>query len=717
MLAARLAYARKGIRTSPANTAKKKPHMIGWKDKATTNPQQITAESNRWPDAGILTPTGSAHRLVVIDEDVPGELARLEEALGVRLRGISTEVKTPSEGRHVHLVLPEGVEVPGSVGKNLEGDGFPGIDVRGEGNLALLPPSPGYSFNNRLPRTEAPPEFMEWAISRKKAARPPTTAGQGGSVATFVAGEDPIPNGTRHDALASILGHAHDGTRSLADLTDLAHQVNASRCVPPIGSPGDDSLDDVDRIAASIHAKPPCRRRKKRDPDPDVEEALAACSDHWYAERLPGGGRSKVRDVYRAALKSAANRSEMAEAVVDGEVVKGPAFSDSCRQLAEVANTSHMSVSRNLNRLEEMGALTRIEAPEGLAHTYILTPAKTTPRTSVTPQGQPPASPIGERLVRGVTLVRADGLNVPFFGWRSPTGNSRAGAWAAMEAFGPLTEEQLAHRLGISRPRDARRRILEPLEALGAAVRDGETWSVPEDHELVADSLWHEPYATVTRRRERTRTSEGRVVTAVEEHVTVASDGERVEAMKERHRKDRELFAQRLREAAERSEEELRQDDEIRELLNAWDDEREGLAVDEADGFVGELELVEEGRKDLGVAPESVEVPGGAGDALAGHERPQMAHTDGAPAAHTNLPSGGVLYYQETTGTPPESGDLSDLAEILGRFLERSPHRVEETPSWLANWVWSETNLGSVSKARVVSALAELGRSCTKEAA
>jgi hypothetical protein len=248
-------------------------------------------------------------------------------------------------------------------------------------------------------------------------------------------------------------------------------------------------------------------------------------------------------------------------------------------------------------------------------------------------------------------------------------------------------------------------------------VRDGEAWLLAEDHKRVAESLWHEPYATVMRRRERTKTDEGRVVTAVEEHVTVASDAERVEATRERHRKDRELFVQRLREAAERAEGELRQEDEIRELLNAWDDEREGLATDEADGFVGELERVEEGREALCGSPEGVEVPGGGGDALAGHERLQTARTDDSHAVHTDLPSRGVPYYQETTEILPESGDLSDLAKVLGRFLERCPHRAEETPSWLANWVWSETDLGSVGKARVASALDELGRSCTKEAA
>jgi bifunctional DNA primase/polymerase-like protein len=52
----RLRYAEKGVRTSPADVRNKKPHLKGWQEKATTNPQQIVAESNVWPEAGILTP-------------------------------------------------------------------------------------------------------------------------------------------------------------------------------------------------------------------------------------------------------------------------------------------------------------------------------------------------------------------------------------------------------------------------------------------------------------------------------------------------------------------------------------------------------------------------------------------------------------------------------------------------------------------------------------
>jgi len=709
MLAARMAYARKGIRTSPADTAKKKPHLKGWQEKATTNPQQITAESNRWPDAGILTPTGSLDGRLVIDEDVPGELERLERELRVPLRGITTEVRTPSGMIHAHFSLPEGIEVDGSVGKNV-GDGFVGLDVRGKGNMVLLPPTASYTFANRLPMAEAPPELTEWAGSRRKAKAPEGAGKRGTGTGIHLEPGAVVPLHSRNWAIVRFIGASHDGRRSLEDLITMGIAYRDASFEEPASFPD----EEIAKVARWIVGKPPCRRRKKREPNPEVEEALGACSDYWYTQRLPGGGRSKVRDVYRAALKSAAKRSEMVEALVDGEVVEGPAFSDSCRQLAEVANTSHMSVSRNLNRLEELGALTKIDAPEGLARTYILTPTKTNPRTGVTPPGQPSASPIGKRLVRGVTVARADELNVPFFGWRSPTGNSRAGAWAAMEAFGPQTEEELAESLGISRPRDVRRRILEPMEELRAAVRDGETWSLPNDHERVTDSLWHEPYATVTRRRERTRTAEGRVVTAVEEYVTVASDAERVEAIRERHRKDRELFAQHLREAAERAEEELRQEDEIRGFLNVWDDERQALAVADADGFVGELEPVEEavgGPVEMPEVPEVPEVFVDAGDDLTGQERPQMGHTDDAHTRHIDRPLGGVPYYRETTEILPESGGLSDLAMALGRYLDLNPGRSNESPSWLGIALWAEGYTeGKPDEASVACAMGELDR-------
>ena len=60
----------------------------------------------------------------------------------------------------------------------------------------------------------------------------------------------------------------------------------------------------------------------------------------------------------------------------------------------------------------------------------------------------------------------------------------------------------------------------------------------------------------------------------------------------------------------------------------------------------------------------------------------------------------------------------SDLAEALGRFLERCPHRVNERPSWLANYLWSEELVDhKPDEIRVAHALGELRGRKRREAA
>jgi hypothetical protein len=652
MLAARLAYAKKGVRTSPADTERKKPHLKGWQRKATTNPQQITAESNRWTRAGILTPTGSPDRRLVVDEDVAGELERLEEKLEIALRGTTTEVSTPSGRPHLHFSLPEGVEVPGSVGKNVKDD-FEGLDVRGEGNMVLLPPTASYAFANRLPTAEAPPELIKWAQSRKKAAthgapRPKT------AVEKTDAGDGSIPSGTRHDALASILGRAHDGTRSLEDLRALAHEVNAARCVPPIGSPGNDPISDVDRIAESIHPKPPCRTTKKADPQ--VEELLKRCSAWWYSELLPGGGRSKLRDVYRACTMGAAKRGEARTVEVDGEEVRGLAFSESTRQIGETVRTSNVSAWKNLKRLMDAGALVAVEKPAGMAWTFVLLPPDTALAHGVNTPEQPPPSLAEEEVAGGVNPLRVDELTTPFYGWRSPVGNGGGGVEVVVEAFGEQTAEELAGRLGISRVRDLQRRRLDPLTGMGVLVRHGDTWAVPDDHASAVKRRMDEPYATVTRRRRRKTTSEGRTVVWVEETVTEASENERAEARAARHAADREQFRKMCRARLHR------------------------VAVD----CFG------------GVDPETGEI---------------LAERRDVPAPVEEAADGPVTD-SEGLEAPEQLLEVPcELTLALGRYLGLNPGRAKESPSWLGIALWAEGHVeGKPGELAVARALDELGR-------
>jgi hypothetical protein len=122
----RLRYAEKGVSTSIADTEKKKPVLKGWQTQATTDPRRIHAEFNNrsLPDYdGILTPTGEKYGRLVLDVDSLSDLKHLEETLGVKLRGISTEVRTQRGRLQIHFLWPEGVDIRNSVGKTLK-DGF-----------------------------------------------------------------------------------------------------------------------------------------------------------------------------------------------------------------------------------------------------------------------------------------------------------------------------------------------------------------------------------------------------------------------------------------------------------------------------------------------------------------------------------------------------------------------------------------------------------------
>jgi hypothetical protein len=295
---------------------RKKPVLSGWKDLATTDPRRIHSEYNSraLPEYdGILMPTGTRSGRWVLDVDGPEDLERLEEQLGVVLRGISTEVRTQSGNLQIHFLLdPRAGEVsviPNSVGKKLS-DGFELLDVRGEGGQVLLPPSAGYSFANDLPTAEAPSRLVEWAVGRKrkKGGSYGTSSNSKSTQRSSQVGDGPILSGARHDTLASILGGKHDGSRSLDELIALALEINVTRCVPPIGAPGDeDDVSDVEKIARWVFFQPPCQ--PTNGPEQERGDQLLEEAGRYWSERvLSKGGRGKLCDVFRACLVSASRK-------------------------------------------------------------------------------------------------------------------------------------------------------------------------------------------------------------------------------------------------------------------------------------------------------------------------------------------------------------------------------------------------------------------------
>jgi predicted ArsR family transcriptional regulator len=574
----------------------KSPHYIrgilehGHKD-ATSDSRKVEAMWARHPKASIGL---RLEQYVVVDTDVRPErgidgysgLSELEAKHGALPK--TWTISTPSGGEQSYFIVPKGVNLT-----NKTGDGAlaPGVEFKASGYV-LVPPSPGYSVKHRRPVEELPDTWVEFLTEPATAEdRAPSGHARDTPVNTDIEGPI-IPEHQRNTALTCICGELHDGSRNLQQLVENLKAIRDARCENPHTFPD----AEVEKICRSIYKRSP-RRTKRKAETPEVTARLKEVSDNWYEEHLKGGGRSKLRDTYRACCISAAKRREMRTVTLqDGRKAEIPVFSESTRQLSETVRTSHVAIAKHLNRLVEMGALVPLERRTGLSPTYGLLP----PAQGVNTPQPPSVFREGERVVEGVNLLRVDELETPMFAWRSPVGNAGGGVLAALEAFGLQSSERLAGRLGVSRVRDLERRRLEPLERMGLIEGREGLWGRPEDFRERDERALAEPYTTVFRRRERRRTSEGREVCQAIEIVRTESELERDAARRERHSDHRRKFEERRQRALQES---LDAERERRDLLNRWDEERE------ADGYVGELERVDppkpepdEGLSDLAVA-------------------------------------------------------------------------------------------------------------------
>jgi Bifunctional DNA primase/polymerase, N-terminal len=137
-LDAALAYCEAGWSVIPARATGKRA-LVPWKcwQQTAPDPTQLAIWWRRWPRANVAVITGWVSGVIVVDVDPAhggfDTLAALEAAHG-RLPHAAV-VETPSGGRHLYLAHPGG-RIPNSAGQL-----GPGLDVRGDGGLALLPPS------------------------------------------------------------------------------------------------------------------------------------------------------------------------------------------------------------------------------------------------------------------------------------------------------------------------------------------------------------------------------------------------------------------------------------------------------------------------------------------------------------------------------------------------------------------------------------------------
>lgn len=135
----------------PASPATKRPLIKTGRDHAEHASRDVS-QVREWftvdfQGAAIATACGAANGMVVIDADAKHDGERVLAVLETRYGALPRNyvVRTQSGGIHVYCRHPGGgLRIKSCVG----GDSTPwperGVDVRADGGIALLPPSPGY---------------------------------------------------------------------------------------------------------------------------------------------------------------------------------------------------------------------------------------------------------------------------------------------------------------------------------------------------------------------------------------------------------------------------------------------------------------------------------------------------------------------------------------------------------------------------------------------
>lgn len=221
----------------------KHPRIKGWKEQATTDPEQIREWWKLWPNANIGLATGAKSGAVALDvdpkdggDDTLRELEEAYEQLPDTVESISG-----SGGRHILFEYP-GWYVPPSVGKT--GGIGDGLDIRGDGALIILPPSRHTSGRRYEWDLEHHPEDMnpapmpEWLAAkiRKGTARKSQEkkAKVTGRVWRRYLQGGPIEEGTRDDTLFRIGCAMRGRGAGYEDILATLVAVNEQRCEPPL---------------------------------------------------------------------------------------------------------------------------------------------------------------------------------------------------------------------------------------------------------------------------------------------------------------------------------------------------------------------------------------------------------------------------------------------------------------------------------------------------
>lgn len=244
-LAAALAYAAAGWSVVPMAPRGKQP-LISWLEfqQRRATPDEIRDWFRRWPEANIAVVTGEISNIVVLDIDPRhgGESALKLLSDEVGPIPSTLEALSGGGGRHLYFAYP-GRRVRNRAGLR------PGIDLRGDGGIIIVPPSlhpsgrryawaAGHGFQEAEP-APLPERLLAEVTARGSRQGHPLSYWR-----DLVA--EGVPEGQRNSTIASLAGHLlwHEVDPDV--VSEMLLCWNRVRCLPPL------SDEEVLRTVQSI---------------------------------------------------------------------------------------------------------------------------------------------------------------------------------------------------------------------------------------------------------------------------------------------------------------------------------------------------------------------------------------------------------------------------------------------------------------------------------
>jgi len=212
----------------------------GFKD-GTTDPARIRRWGDRWSNSNVGVATGRASGLVVIDIDDERAFDLLTDKYGPLP---DTVKQSTGRGRQLFFRYPDGAHIRNKAAVNDQS----GIDVRGDGGYAIVPPSrhvtgktytwePSSDPTDGAQLAELPPVWMDLLaepaipkVSIHDAAR-----------------SSVLREGERNDGLFRLAGSMRAKGLSQAAIEAALLQENRTRCHPPLD---DDEVRSIAQSAA-----------------------------------------------------------------------------------------------------------------------------------------------------------------------------------------------------------------------------------------------------------------------------------------------------------------------------------------------------------------------------------------------------------------------------------------------------------------------------------